>query len=118
MIDHANEKDVCERIGVKVVTPMNEDDLIEWVRASGYEIVTIEPGHIGSFNPFEDTIIDDKNNENGRDFNQTLRELGFDGEVDFFNCLIRLDLSKPEKATAYEEWKRTDGTKEGLQSIL
>lgn len=70
-----------------------------------------------SFNPLKNTKIDEVNKENNQNFVQTLKELGFEGEDDFYHHIYTVDLTDNDKRRKFELWKLNDGTKKGLMEI-
>jgi hypothetical protein len=95
----------------------NKNQLMRFLRRNGYEMITINTTNISSFNPFEDSKIDEINNENDQNYVGTLIELGFDGENDFYRCVYDVNLVDIDKRRKFEIWKREDGTKQGLLAI-
>jgi hypothetical protein len=76
-----------------------------------------------SWNQLENTKINDVNNNNNNNnnnninFPKTIKELGFEGEQDFYHCIAKIDLSDSDKREKFELWKKNDGTKNELLKI-
>lgn len=100
-----------------MVQQMNTHHLMKLIEQNGGEIITLDLSKSTSFNPFENTRIDEINKENQLNFIQTLVNLGFDGEEDFYRHVASVDFSLAEKLSKFQTWLKEDGTKAGLIAI-
>lgn len=51
------------------------------------------------------------------EFEDFVRQCGFEDEKQFHSMVSNVDLSTQEKMIAFTDWQENDGTKEGLEKL-
>jgi len=52
------------------------------------------------------------------DLDAAIRQNGFNNLEEFNDLICEVNMSTPEKLSAYKEWQYRDGTKEGLLKLI